>query len=39
VGAAYDYAGEIMAENMMAADAAEGIDAFTGKRAPRWTGR
>ena len=39
VAAAYDYAGEIMAENMMAADAAEGIDAFTGKRAPRWTGR
>jgi enoyl-CoA hydratase/carnithine racemase len=38
VAAAYDYAGEVMAQNMMAEDAAEGIDAFTGRRAPRWTG-
>ncbi|MDB5409918.1 MAG: Enoyl-CoA hydratase/isomerase [Rhodospirillales bacterium] len=38
IAAAYDYAGEIMAGNMMAADAAEGIDAFIAKRAPRWTG-
>jgi enoyl-CoA hydratase/carnithine racemase len=39
VAAAYDYAGEVMAGNMMAEDAAEGIDAFAGKRAPRWSGR
>jgi enoyl-CoA hydratase/carnithine racemase len=35
---AYAYAGEVMAENMMAADAAEGIDAFIGKRTPAWKG-
>jgi enoyl-CoA hydratase/carnithine racemase len=33
---AYDYAGEVMACNMMEGDAAEGIDAFLEKRAPRW---
>ena len=34
---AYDYASEVMAHNMEAADAAEGIDAFLQKRAPVWT--
>lgn len=36
---AYAYAGEVMACNMMAEDAAEGIDAFIGKRKPEWKGR
>jgi enoyl-CoA hydratase/carnithine racemase len=36
--AAYRYAAEVMTRNMLARDAAEGIDAFLGKRAPRWTG-
>ncbi len=36
---AYAYAGEVMACNMMAEDAAEGIDAFIGKRKPTWKGR
>jgi enoyl-CoA hydratase/carnithine racemase len=36
---AYAYAGKVMAGNMMAADAAEGIDAFIAKRKPVWTGR
>lgn len=35
---AYAYASEVMARNMAAADAAEGIDAFLGKRAPQWCG-
>lgn len=38
VGEAYDYASEVMAKNMMARDAQEGIDAFVGKRKPVWTG-
>lgn len=38
VDAAYQLAAESMACNMMAADAAEGIDAFTGKRPPNWKG-
>jgi len=33
---AYDYAGNVMAENMMNPDAGEGIDAFLGKRRPVW---
>jgi enoyl-CoA hydratase/carnithine racemase len=33
---AYDVAGETMACNMLDPDAAEGIDAFLGKRPPRW---
>jgi enoyl-CoA hydratase/carnithine racemase len=36
---AYALAAETMACNMMAEDAAEGIDAFIGKRAPVWRGR
>ena len=36
---AYGYAGEVMACNMMAGDAVEGIDAFLEKREPRWRGR
>jgi enoyl-CoA hydratase/carnithine racemase len=33
---AYRYAAEVMTENMMAADAEEGIGAFIGKREPKW---
>ena len=33
---AYRVAGKAMAENMLAADAAEGIDAFLTKRPPVW---
>lgn len=36
---AYRLAGETMACNMMAEDAAEGIDAFIGKRSPEWSHR
>jgi len=36
---AYVYAGGVMACNMMAEDAGEGIDAFLAKRKPLWTGR
>ncbi len=36
---AYQYASEVMACNMMAADAAEGIDAFIQKRPPVWQHR
>ncbi|MEY2632104.1 MAG: hypothetical protein RIR00_758 [Pseudomonadota bacterium] len=39
IGAAYDYAAEVMACNMMAADAGEGIDAFIAKRKPEYVGR
>jgi enoyl-CoA hydratase/carnithine racemase len=37
--AAYDYAAETMACNMMAEDAGEGIDAFMQKRPPQWKGK
>ena len=37
LGDAYDYASDVMARNMMEADAGEGIDAFLGKRQPVWT--
>ena len=36
--AAYDYASAVMTRNMMARDAAEGIDAFLAKRPPVWSG-
>jgi enoyl-CoA hydratase/carnithine racemase len=36
---AYEYAGRVMAENMMARDAEAGIGAFVDKRSmPEWTG-
>jgi enoyl-CoA hydratase/carnithine racemase len=38
LAAAYDYAAEVMTRNMLARDAAEGIDAFLDKRQPQWTG-
>ncbi len=36
LAAAYDYAGRVMAENMMSQDAEEGIGAFLDKRRPVW---
>ena len=36
---AYDYAAEVMVENMMARDAAEGIAAFIEKRTAKWEDR
>jgi len=36
--AAYRYTSEVMTRNMLAEDAAEGIDAFLGKRQPVWRG-
>jgi enoyl-CoA hydratase/carnithine racemase len=38
LGDAYDYASQVMTENMMALDAQEGIDAFLAKRRPEWKG-
>ena len=35
---AYDYAASVMAENMLADDVGEGIDAFMQKRPPQWRG-
>jgi enoyl-CoA hydratase/carnithine racemase len=35
---AYAYVSEVMIRNMLARDAAEGIDAFLAKRPPVWTG-
>jgi enoyl-CoA hydratase/carnithine racemase len=39
IAAAYAYASEVMTENMLARDVAEGIDAFIEKRQPNWQGR
>ena len=39
LAAAYRYAAEVMTTNMLAHDAAEGIDAFLEKRAPVWCDR
>ena len=36
---AYDYASQVMVENMLARDAEEGIGAFIEKREPNWTGK
>jgi enoyl-CoA hydratase/carnithine racemase len=36
---AYEFSGEVMAGNLLLPDAGEGIDAFLGKRAPRWSDR
>ena len=36
---AYENASKVMVENMLAADAEEGISAFIGKRKPEWSGR
>lgn len=36
---AYDYAGGVMVENMLDADAREGIGAFVEKREPNWSDR
>ncbi len=36
LGEAYDYASNVMVENMLARDAEEGIDAFIEKRSPNW---
>jgi enoyl-CoA hydratase/carnithine racemase len=36
---AYRYTAEVMVENMLARDAAEGIDAFINKRSPKWEDR
>jgi enoyl-CoA hydratase/carnithine racemase len=36
LGDAYDYASRVMTENMLAAEAAEGIGAFVEKREPKW---
>ncbi|MCE9681021.1 enoyl-CoA hydratase [Halomonas alkalisoli] len=33
---AYDFAGDVMAENMLSPDAGEGVDAFLAKRKPIW---
>ena len=37
VGAAYDYTRDVMVENMLDRDTAEGISAFLEKRPPEWT--
>jgi len=39
IDAAYDVAGQSIACDFFTEDGKEGVDAFLGKRAPRWTGR
>jgi enoyl-CoA hydratase/carnithine racemase len=39
LSAAYDYTREVMAKNLQAQDAQEGIGAFLDKRQPIWSGR
>lgn len=39
LGDAYDYASQVMVDNMLAHDAEEGIGAFIAKRAPNWQDR
>ena len=39
LGEAYDYASRVMTENMLAAEAEEGICAFLEKRQPEWPGQ
>ena len=39
LASAYDHAGKVMVENMLMADAREGIDAFLTRREPRWQDR
>ena len=36
---AYEFVSDVMVENMLKHDAEEGIDAFIGKRAPKWEDR
>jgi enoyl-CoA hydratase/carnithine racemase len=38
VAEAYAYAANVMVENMLTRDAAEGIGAFIDKRPPEWSG-
>jgi enoyl-CoA hydratase/carnithine racemase len=39
IAAAYDFASEVIACDMLSEDAAEGIEAFVQKRPPQWRGR
>jgi len=36
---AYNYASQVMVDNMLKHDAEEGIGAFIGKRSPEWQDR
>jgi enoyl-CoA hydratase/carnithine racemase len=36
LSAAYDYASQLMTENMLHAESEEGISAFVEKREPKW---